>query len=282
MLDLCVLLENISINSNPSPTKLCSQSNNPKESNSQSVDMDLEDIDILNVFKNLESGTENLSDLAGSLNLFNDVMSYEDDISSSVISTCINTNIGISPTYVLESKELQADIKKMQRQIDFLNRRLRKLQSRNICQQSAEEISGLFEWSNRITRRKDYDPSRLAEHDDETQRPVSAASMRTILKKIDSISTQQRLSSSKKKVGRPASTPGITVNSEKTHPLSTLIPQYDLRTIDEILQTSGSLQSELRLVEQGMDSDATLSSSGGESADENITYNNQTQQVVPM
>lgn len=243
--------------------------------------MDLEDIDILNVFKNLESGTENLTDLAGSLNLFNDVMSYEDDISSSVISTCVNTNSGISPTCVVESKELQADIKKMQRQIDFLNRRLRKLQTRNVCQQSVEEVSGLFEWSNRIVRRKDYEPSRLADHEDETQRPVSAASMRTLLKRIESISTQNRLSS-KKKVGRPSNTPSSTGNAEKTHPLSTMIPQYDLRTIDEILQTAGSLQSELRLVEQGMDSDATLSSSGGESADENITYNNQTQQVVPM
>lgn len=245
--------------------------------------MDLEDIDLLNVFKNLESGNENLTDLAGSLNLFNDVMSYEDDISSSVISSsCVNTNSRISPTIVLESKELQADIKKMQRQIDFLNRRLRKLQTRNVCQQASEEISGLFEWSNRITRRKDYDPTRQAVHEEEIQRPVSAASMRSVLKKIDTISNQQRLISSKKKVGRPSSTPGPSVSVDKNQPLSTLIPQYDVKTIEEILQTAGSLQSELRLAEQGMDSDATLSSSGGESADENITYNNQTQQVAPM
>lgn len=244
--------------------------------------MDLEDIDLMSVLTNFETGTENLTELAGSLNLFNEVISYEDDISSSVISAGFNANSGISPTQALESKELQAEIQKLQRHVEYLSRRLRKLQARNICQHSAEEVSGLMEWSSRIVRRKGYDSSRLAEHDCEIQRPVSATTMRTVIKKIDTISSQQRLISSKKKVGRPANTPGSSNNLEKAHPISTLIPQYDLRTIEEIHQTSGCLQSELRLTEQAMDSDATLSSSGGESADETIAYNNQTQQELPM
>ncbi|XP_073831099.1 non-specific lethal 1 isoform X2 [Musca autumnalis] len=50
----------------------------------------------------------------------------------------------------------------------------------------------------------------------------------------------------------------------------------------ELTQVAGLLQSEMYEVQRAIDSDATESSSGGESADEMVVYNNQQQQTLPI
>lgn len=61
-----------------------------------------------------------------------------------------------------------------------------------------------------------------------------------------------------------------------------IVSTLDENVTDELKQVAGLLQSEMCEVQRAIDSDATESSSGGESADEMVTYNNQQQQTLPM
>lgn len=60
------------------------------------------------------------------------------------------------------------------------------------------------------------------------------------------------------------------------------IPKLADGDVDEVEQTSGLLMTEMRLIQNQLDSDATASSTGGESADEMVPYNNQYQQPLSM
>ncbi|XP_017118916.1 uncharacterized protein LOC108140567 isoform X1 [Drosophila elegans] len=56
-----------------------------------------------------------------------------------------------------------------------------------------------------------------------------------------------------------------------------IVPGYDTYVTSELNHVAGLLHTELREVQNAIDSDATESSSGGESADEMVTYNNSQQ-----
>ncbi|KAH8363087.1 hypothetical protein KR084_005229 [Drosophila pseudotakahashii] len=77
--------------------------------------------------------------------------------------------------------------------------------------------------------------------------------------------------------GLAAGTTGATTDSN-TPRADDIVPSFDTYVTSELTHVAGLLNTELREVQNAIDSDATESSSGGESADEMVTYNN-TQQL---
>jgi hypothetical protein len=129
-------------------------------------------------------------------------------------------------------------------------------------------------------------------------KPVSFKEMKSFLRKIDNISTMQSTVLSKKALAfkyfsKPSSSAASlssssnlnqqasSKNQESNFSVSA-IPKLDDADVDQIDQTSGLLMSELRLIENNIDSDATASSTGGESADEMTPYNNNYQHPLSM
>ncbi|XP_055854914.1 uncharacterized protein LOC129918419 isoform X2 [Episyrphus balteatus] len=251
---------------------LCGSSGNTKEfkDNNSEMDHDIDD-DLLQVLKGFDpnaAGTD-ICDLAGFLSEYG--MNYED----------------VNPPTAKENpiKEVQMEIEKnqqtMQRKIDFLSRRLRKLQARYMSKQASEEVAGLFEWSARTTKRKNSnaDHQQLT-YAEERYHPVTATTMRSVLKKIENAaSSAQQVSPGKKLQQANVSK---TVEPSVPVAMDVVVPTFDEKVTEEIAHVSGRLQAEMREVQSAIDSDATASSSGGESADEMVPYNNISQETMPI
>ncbi|XP_030239060.1 uncharacterized protein LOC108660037 [Drosophila navojoa] len=61
-----------------------------------------------------------------------------------------------------------------------------------------------------------------------------------------------------------------------------IVPNFDSYVTSELTHVAGFLHTEMREVQNAIDSDATESSSGGDSADEMVTYNNSQQLSLPI
>lgn len=266
------------------------------------------DIDLLSVFKTLESApvSDSNYDLASGLSLFNDV-----DVMNVYEDAVPNT----SPVKDPQTSELRADIEKrrtqMQRKCDFLLRRLRKLQARYMAQHSSEEIVGLIEHCQRYNRRKEREialgmkpvqpesnlpdvlpyqppPGSSSTICDTKMMPVSGSAMRNIIKRLESTATNQRATLSKRQLGvkyfqsAQEATPSTSQPGRLTPSAFSCVHRFEDKVIDQVDQVSGLLHAELRIIEHAVDSDATASSSGGESADEMVLYSNPTQQNLQM
>lgn len=253
------------------------------------------DIDLLQVFKSFDTNPtgENLC-----LSLFNDV-----DV--------INMNMGLddvvtnsSPVKECPTQEIIADIEKkrakMMRECDFMVRRLRKIQARHMGRHISEEIYGVYEYSQNLIKRKERETKSIS-----TMTPInqlqadkqkSASSMRTLLKRIDNVATTQQTSPARSSNQMYGSSSTVTSNmhadgrdasgAKITFPTAAcVVPPFDANGLQQLQQCTGLLTAELKFVNQAYDSDATASSSGGESADELVTYskyNNGSQQPPSM
>lgn len=263
------------------------------------------DMELLQVFKSLESnpsGDGLCAELAGGLSLFNDV---------DVVNIYEEVAQSTPPNKDRERLELHADIVKrqaqMQRKYDFLIRRLNKLQARYMGQHVSEEITGLFEYSQRYWKKKDKEhtkglntassstsptplipdiiPYQPPPPTAEKLKPISANAMKTFVKRLEGIATTQCSTQTKRIYGNryfqgTASSPPDAMAGTTYTTLSTTIPKFEDLTIDQLEQTAGLLHSELKQVQCTIDSEATASSSGGESADELVMYNNMNQQPL--
>jgi hypothetical protein len=124
-------------------------------------------------------------------------------------------------------------------------------------------------------------------------KPVPIKEMKSFLRRIDNISSMQStvltkralafkyFSKSSSTAAASSSNLNQTPKVESSFSVSA-IPKCEDKDVDQIDQTSGLLMSEMRLIENQIDSDATASSTGGESADEMTAYNNNYQQPLPM
>lgn len=252
------------------------------------------DIDLLQVFKSFESAPagENLCDLAGGLSLFNDV----DVMNMALEDVVANT----SPVKECPTQEIIADIEKkrakMMRECDFMVRRLRKIQARHMGRHISEEIYGVYEYSQNLIKRKERETKSIS-----TMTPInqlqsdkhkSASSLRTMLKRIDSAATTQQTSAARTNQ-MYGSTSSVISNLHadsrdsmgSKNPLTvvtSVVPTFDQNGLQQLQQCTGLLSTELKFVNDAFDSDATASSSGGESVDELVTYNNVIQQPLTM
>lgn len=126
----------------------------------------------------------------------------------------------------------------------------------------------------------------------EPLRPVPLNEMKTFLRRIDNVSTMQHTLLNKrvhalKYFSKPSASMSSAntlsqLTKSETNLSNSIIARFDDGDVDQLEQVSGLLMSEMRLIEKQIDSDATLSSSGGESADELVPYNNQYQQPLSM
>lgn len=248
------------------------------------------DIDLLQVFKSLEAAPagDGLCELTGGLSLFNDV---------DVMNMCSVVEDVQTPNKDMFVGEIRSEIEKLQlqmeRKTEFLLRRLRKMQSRQMGQHISEEVGNLCEDAYRLFKRKEREHQKLSGIDDttlpamlfdskQTTKPVSSNAMKTFLKKINHVSATQ--SASLTKINQMLKTNYGSNSSSTTtsNKLVSLVPRLEENAARKIEDVAGALQTELRMIETAIDSDATASSSGGESADEAVSYNNATQEPLSM
>lgn len=237
--------------------------------------------------------------------------------------------------------ELELQQQVLARKTDFLLRRMRKFQVRQMCRHSSEEIAGILEWSARTSHKAaPVRSAKLSEQEDtvlsivsgrpgagfweeQTKNPLPASQMSNVLRHIETAARKQQIChtigggsaslasssswySNAAQPGKRArkqqqaiidatttmsttgttttTTAGATGSSDAialTRP-DEIVPNYDNYVTSELTHVAGLLHTELREVQNAIDSDATESSSGGESADEMVNYNNSQQISLPM
>jgi hypothetical protein len=117
--------------------------------------------------------------------------------------------------------------------------------------------------------------------------PVPLNEMKLFLRRIENISTTQSTNLNKqtnamKYFAKPSSSSLNSMSRTMINTFMNNIPRFESDDAEMVDQVSGMLLTEMRIIGKNVDSDATASSSGGESADEMIAYNNQYQQPLSM
>lgn len=283
--------------------------------------------DIMQVITSMEGGNDRLGSVATSLNDEDFPISAGDlarDLASSLLSLekqLLNDvdmmNISIEDQQECEttesikeaqSKELIAEVQKkqieVQRRLDFLKRRVLKVQSRIMGQHVSGEMAGVFEHVQRSLKRlKDTAtqeninsldiastpnstlPLPLSEAPlDKVMKPMSQSSAKILVRKLESSAVLQANSAARQKhVPKYFGSGSIEPATFRTSVSGIVaIPPWTAEHKQELQKVSGTLKSHLRLVQSEVDSEATDSSSGCESSDEFQNYNNQHQQYLSI
>nr|XP_032516858.1 uncharacterized protein LOC116769775 [Danaus plexippus plexippus] len=209
---------------------------------------DLVQADLLQAIKTLESGGDSLS--TGDPDGMFPLSGF--DLADTVDSESDATEDKI--------RLIQA---RLERRCAFLLRRLRILQARAIGKRISEEASQTFEKCAKGARR------------DGGGRPMG---LKALLKRIETTAALQASAASRSVVGPKYYRAG-TSKGDASRSASIGIPSGTLTGLED---SAGALRSHLSVVKHQLDSDATASSSGAESNDEAVTYNNTHQQPMPM
>ncbi|XP_049872905.1 KAT8 regulatory NSL complex subunit 1 [Pectinophora gossypiella] len=166
-----------------------------------------------------------------------------------------------------EGDAAEDKIRLMQARLDrrcaFLQRRLRILQARSIGKRVSEEAAQTFEKCTRGARK------------DGGGRPMG---LKALLKRIETTSALQASAAARTVVGPKYYHAG----SSKGDASRSASIGISSGTLTGLQDTAGALRSHLSVVKHELDSDATASSSGAESNDEAVTYNNVHQQHMPI
>lgn len=217
---------------------------------------DLGQVDILQVIKTMEGGGDTLS--TGEADAIFPLSGFERDFLADTDATVeAESDAGEEKARALQIR--------LERRCAFLRRRLRMQQARVLGKQVAEEVAGTFDRVGRMSRRESG-----------SQRPTG---VKALLKKIETTASFQASAAVKPKSGPRY----LRTNLDATSPVlrtSTLgLPSGSLTGLE---RAAGMLRTELGIVEKQLDSDATASSSGAESNDEAVNYNNLHQQPMQM
>lgn len=121
----------------------------------------------------------------------------------------------------------------------------------------------------------------------ESLKPVPISEMKSFFKNIEKVSTMQCTALNKrahsiKYFTNPASNTLSSLSKSEANIFSNSIVRFDDKDIEQLDQVSGLLMNEMRWIEKQIDSDATASSSGGDSADEMVAYTNHFQRPLSM
>ncbi|XP_045536021.1 KAT8 regulatory NSL complex subunit 1 isoform X2 [Papilio machaon] len=209
---------------------------------------DIAQADLLQAIKTLESGGDALS--TGETDAIFPLSGF--DLTENVDSEGDATEDKI--------KLLQV---RLERRCAFLQRRLRILQARAIGKRISEEVAQTFEKSTRGARK------------DGGGRPMG---LKAFLKKIETSATLQASAASRTVVG-PKYYHASTSRGDASRSASIGISSGTLAGLED---TAGALRSHLSMVKVQLDSDATASSSGAESNDEAVSYNNPHQEKMAI
>lgn len=122
---------------------------------------------------------------------------------------------------------------------------------------------------------------------EESIKPVPLNDMKSFLKRIENLATMQSKIVNKrahaiKYFTKPIPNTHDILTKSESSCLRNIVTRFEDRDLMQLEQVSGLLMSELQLIGKQVDSDETASSSGGESADEMVAYNNHYQQPLSM
>ncbi|XP_063362669.1 KAT8 regulatory NSL complex subunit 1 [Cydia amplana] len=162
-------------------------------------------------------------------------------------------------------EKIKATQLQLERRCAFLLRRMRMLQARTLGKRVSEEVAHTFEKAMRGARK------------DGVGRPMG---LKAFLKKVETTSALQASASSRStSVLGPKYYRAGTSKGDASKSASIAIPSGTLAGLED---TAGALRSHVSAVKHALDSDATASSSGAESNDEAVVYNNPHQQHMPI
>ena len=180
--------------------------------------------------------------------------------------------MGMSDVGLLSNVDLVAETSKRQkeheRRADRLLRRLRRLQSRQSIAHVQEQLSGFVDHQhkNLQTMAKAMKPQPASSVDlkaellqSEDVKSLSTAALVSLVRKLQTsqaLTLRQRLANA----------------SQSTSEGGTSVLRLDEDLCTEMNRVSSTLQMDLKHLERAIDSDATESSSGGESCDEDYDY----------
>ncbi|XP_072384990.1 KAT8 regulatory NSL complex subunit 1 [Diabrotica undecimpunctata] len=183
---------------------------------------------------------------------------------------------------------LQTKHTKLERRLDFLKRRVYKLQSRLLGQHVSSEVAGVFENVHHALK-KPKEPhevpvsifGKTLSYTDKVK-PLSYSSAKTLVRKLETTTTLQANT-----VARQKTIPTYFGSGSLEVPFSrtsvtggiTLIP-WPSDTKSELQKVAAQLKTQAGVMQKEVDSEATESSSGGESCDEMQNYNNPHQQYL--
>ncbi|KAF5308398.1 hypothetical protein FQR65_LT06219 [Abscondita terminalis] len=245
----------------------------------------------------ITSETDSMFPLSGT-DLTSNLTSFEKELLNDVevmnmgIEEPLETSTAVRENDAKEQvANLQKKHAKLERKLEFILRRLRKLQAKQIGQHVSEEIAGVYEHVHRTLRRsKDNLPSQtdnvqypnMYADQLEKLKPISQISAKNLVKKLElSASLQANAVGRQKHIARYFGAGSVESNALRTALLgATTIPSWTPEHKMDLQRVSGHLYTEMRLLQREMDSEATLSSSGGESCDEMQQYTNPHQQYL--
>ncbi|KAL1115968.1 hypothetical protein AAG570_005463 [Ranatra chinensis] len=233
--------------------------------------------EILQVISSMDNGSEMEESgvVAGDMTIFErDLFNVVDEI-----GICSEDKESLIGDRIEDIKTKQFQLK---RKCDFLNRRLRKLRTKTVGRHVSSEITGVIEYTNNLleaaNRSRGYGP-----------KGASLSSMSLLMRQLDHASTQQasalaRSNNSRqcKYFGSGSSSYAQMTNGLRQNRPGSVLPPYKAEVRAEMERVAGELHSQLYMIQSEIDSDVTVTSSGGESCDEFTDYNNQYQQKHPM
>ncbi|RZF38261.1 hypothetical protein LSTR_LSTR008984 [Laodelphax striatellus] len=222
-----------------------------------------------------------------------------------VMNICVDENLGDNglvtvnkETMITEKlEEVERKHHHIERKLDRLMRRLRKIQAREVGKQASEEVTGVLEHLSKIVSTPESNAARQhssgSASGDKINKRKTINDIRLLMRRLDQASQQQALAahrhsksyryfgSGSKEIASSSSV--NSANGLKNNALTgSVLPKLSDRVRNDVETTAGNLQFQLKSIEDGFDSDATASSSGGESCDEMQTYNNQHQQHLTI
>lgn len=265
--------------------------------------------EIMQVIKNMESKgndmEENLglqindgNDIAGSLSTFE--REFFNDVD--MMNICVDENLGdnslaiVNKDTLIKEKvdETQERQFKLERKCEWLLRRLRKMQARAMGKQASEIITGMLQHvdnilgdsSNICKNSSLYSALVSNKGDNDDTKDGSSLSVSTLVRRLEQSSQQQALAASQNRVSCKYFGSGSNENSSSrqcyTALSGSILPKLSSDVRKDVENVSGQLHFQLKVVETGIDSDVTASSSGGESCDEMQSFNSSQPQSVPM
>jgi len=263
-----------------------------------SGDIDHNMDEVFQIIKNMENSAEMPADIGSvdavesgesdgmfpipeGADLTSSLTNFEREILNEVeLNMCVDVNLaeGNLPSKQTLFDQKLEDVRKKQfdveRRCEFLLRRLRKLQAKGMGKHGSEEITGLLNYTQNLIQ--EVSRGGQASKTDPKQQRRAVASM---LQQLDSsahsaCAVKQPVSGKYFGSGSADQVPVISSGLS--------LPKLSAETKEDIERVSGQLYTQLHMVESAMDSDVTASSSGGESCDEMVSYNNQHQQPLSM
>lgn len=221
-----------------------------------------------------------------------DLASFERELLDDMM-TNFDENLPDSGLDMKESltKEKLEDASKRQfeieRKCERLKRRLKKLQARCIGKHAGEELTGLFEYSHRLTR-QGFQGSVFAKNDElmgkeKKIKGVSELALTTLVNRLTIASINQASGILKYRPGIKYFGSGSSEGTSQTEPLpGAILPKLAEEERNEVKVVAQQLHSQVHLLQSHLDSDVTASSSGGESCDEMKSFNIQQQNQQSM